>query len=174
MELLKKNSLILWQRNHLIWLLKKKRYGNKELLKGLTDLDNRNHKILDQAAEAKRQQEESKQKEEQLTQKWVNFQDQFNNSLQSLYTNIESSIKGMANEQTLDTNEEKKIYSPESVTAKQAQKLLKDKKNIVILTGPGVSVASQIPTFKENKELWMKDLKYCNTVGEILTSRYFK
>jgi NAD-dependent SIR2 family protein deacetylase len=55
----------------------------------------------------------------------------------------------------------------------KASKLLQGKKNIVILTGAGLSAGSGIPTFRGNDGLWTKKYKYCDTPEELATKEFF-
>lgn len=55
-----------------------------------------------------------------------------------------------------------------------ASKLLKHKRNIIILTGAGLSAASGIPTFRGNDGLWTKKYKYCDRAEDFATRRNFE
>ncbi len=56
------------------------------------------------------------------------------------------------NSQSVD--ESKLRHKPLQTTAKDAVKYLKGKKNIMILTGAGLSAASGIPTFRGANGFW--------------------
>lgn len=58
--------------------------------------------------------------------------------------------------------------------ASDAGKLLKGWKNIIILTGAGLSAASGIPTFRGNNGLWTKKYKNCEKPEDLATLKYFK
>lgn len=65
-------------------------------------------------------------------------------------------------------------YKPEKKTAEEASQLLKDKKNIIILTGAGLSAASGIPTFRGNGGLWTKKYKFWDKPEDMATKKFFR
>ena len=63
---------------------------------------------------------------------------------------------------------------PIKVSSKEAAHYLKDCKNIMILTGAGLSAASGIPTFRGDNGFWTKSYDGENDPEKILTMAYFK
>lgn len=48
-------------------------------------------------------------------------------------------------------------FEPNRADAKRVANMLKDKKNILVLTGAGMSAASGIPTFRGANGFWKKE-----------------
>lgn len=59
------------------------------------------------------------------------------------------------------------------MNAKEAAKYLKDCKNIMILTGAGLSAASGIPTFRGDNGFWTKTYDNYSDPTDILTQECF-
>ena len=93
--------------------------------------------------------------------------------MKSLVGKITESFEGGGLQQSLESIKEESKYSPQKMTATEAGKLLKDKKNVIILTGAGLSAASGIPTFRGNNGLWTKKYKHCETPEDLATFRFF-
>ena len=64
-------------------------------------------------------------------------------------------------------------YVPEVMTSTEASKLLKDKRNVIILTGAGLSAASGIPTFRGAGGFWTKKYEHCESPEDLATRRFF-
>jgi len=62
---------------------------------------------------------------------------------------------------------------PQEVSAKDAAKYLVGKKNIMIVTGAGLSAASGIPTFRGDNGFWSRSYGGVTDPTEILTGRFF-
>lgn len=62
---------------------------------------------------------------------------------------------------------------PAKVTGKEAAKFLLGKKNVMILTGAGISAASGIPTFRGDNGFWSKSYGEETDPMKILTLSYF-
>jgi hypothetical protein len=64
-------------------------------------------------------------------------------------------------------------HRPAKVTAEQAAKYLVGKKNIMIVTGAGVSAASGIPTFRGDNGFWSRSYGGVTDPTQILTNTFF-
>ena len=76
--------------------------------------------------------------------------------MKSLVDKIAEGLEGGALQTNLDHIQEKSQFTPQIMKTEEAGKLLKDKKNVIILTGAGLSASSGIPTFRGNDGLWTK------------------
>ena len=65
-------------------------------------------------------------------------------------------------------------YQPKLCTPKEAAQYMVGKKNIVIVTGAGLSAASGIPTFRGDNGFWKQSYGGVTDPTEILTYRFFK
>ena len=146
----------------------------KETLRRVKETTKNSEKILQMAAETRRLNEESMKETQKLEERWKEFQDKFDKSMKILVEKIADNFNGLGVENSLKEIGEKSRFKPQKLTAKKAGKLLKDKKNVVILTGAGLSAASGIPTFRGNDGLWTKKYKHCTSPEDLATLRYFK
>lgn len=64
-------------------------------------------------------------------------------------------------------------HKPRNVTPEEAATFLVGKKNILVLTGAGVSAASGIPTFRGDNGFWSRSYGGITDPTEILTTRFF-
>jgi NAD-dependent deacetylase len=64
-------------------------------------------------------------------------------------------------------------HKPEDITPKSAGELLKGKKRVLIITGAGISAASNIPTFRGDDGIWTKKYKHCKSPQELATWEFF-
>ena len=62
---------------------------------------------------------------------------------------------------------------PQHADPKEAAKHLVGKKNIMIITGAGLSAASGIPTFRGDNGFWSRSYGGITDPTEILTYRFF-
>ena len=146
----------------------------KETLRQVTETTNKTNEMLQRAEEAKKRSQESIKETEKLDQKWKEFQDKFDQSMKSLVDKIAEGFDGGSIQTNLDYIQENSKYTPQIMTAKEAGKLLKDKKNVIILTGAGLSAASGIPTFRGNDGLWTKKYKHCKSPEDLATLNFFR
>ena len=118
-----------------------------------------------------------------LQKQWQEFQDNFDNAMKSLIGRISEGFEGIfiflslnleIGGNSMSVIEEESKYSPQKMAASTASELLKDKKNIVILTGAGLSAASGIPTFRGNDGLWTKKYKFCDKPEDLATLSFFE
>lgn len=66
-------------------------------------------------------------------------------------------------------------FKPQTMSAFEAGQQLQDKRKILILTGAGISAASNIPTFRGTKDsIWEQKYKYCKSPQELATNKFFK
>ena len=144
-----------------------------ETLRRVNETTDDTWKLLKSSAETRRITEESMKDTKKLEQKWKEYQDKFDLSMRTLVDRISQSISDGDLHKDLEYLKEESKYSPVKMTAVKAGKLLKDKKNIIILTGAGLSAASGIPTFRGNDGLWTKKYKYCDTPQDLATLKFF-
>jgi Sir2 family len=64
-------------------------------------------------------------------------------------------------------------HKPIKCTPVEAAKYLVGKKNVMIVTGAGVSAASGIPTFRGDNGFWSRSYGGVTDPTEILTNRFF-
>jgi NAD-dependent deacetylase len=60
------------------------------------------------------------------------------------------------------------------MTPAEAAKLMVDKKNVIILTGAGLSVSGGVPTFRGMNGLWTREYAYAKNPEDICTKKFFK
>ena len=65
-------------------------------------------------------------------------------------------------------------HKPKLTTPKEAAQYMVGKKNVVILTGAGLSAASGIPTFRGDNGFWKQSYGGITDPMEILTYKFFK
>ena len=55
-------------------------------------------------------------------------------------------------------------HQPETTTSFEAGQRLQGKKKVLIITGAGISAASNIPTFRGSSDsIWKQKYKYCSS-----------
>ena len=64
-------------------------------------------------------------------------------------------------------------HKPQKVSAEEAAKYLVGKKNIMIITGAGLSAASGIPTFRGDNGFWSRSYGGVTDPTQVLTYKFF-
>jgi len=135
-----------------------------EALKSLTNSRKLIQETLDSSAKVLKRNQKTLSASEELEKKWQEFQDSFKQMTTQLISNIaanlhaeqrnlkqhgeqpEFSLEGLSFQET--------IYEHEPIKIPQAVKEIQKAKQIVVLTGAGVSVSSGIPTYRGNDGIW--------------------
>ena len=91
--------------------------------------------------------------------------------MQNLVSKIQDSMIGSDPWQKIkDTTK----FQVTQITPPEILPLLSDKKKVMILTGAGISAASNIPTFRGSKGIWKQKYKFCDTPEELATRKFFE
>ncbi|CAI2366975.1 unnamed protein product [Moneuplotes crassus] len=146
-----------------------KEIWKEEVLRSVAETRKKCQETLENSEKTRAKLRETEKASDEFEKKWQDFQDKFSETLSALATNIGSSIG-----KSVGGVFKKPEYEPKKMSPEDASELLKDKRNIVILTGAGLSAASGIPTFRGNDGLWTKKYKYCETPEELATLKFFK
>lgn len=150
-----------------------KEIWRKEVLARCAATTKRCNETLAKSHETKKIMEDTEASSKRLEDKWQEFQDTFKRTMQAIVGKIGEGIGTLVDVNQMDQIKELSKFSPKKMTALKAGKLLKNKKNVVILTGAGLSAASGIPTFRGNDGLWTKKYKNCTKPEDIATLSYF-
>ncbi|CAI2367712.1 unnamed protein product [Moneuplotes crassus] len=141
-----------------------------QVLKSLDETTRKCDETLKKTKESKKILDESLSQSENLSEKWKSYENRFNHAMKNLVLQIGKQMVLTP----LEPIKEEPAYEPEKMSPLDASKLLKHKRNIIILTGAGLSAASGIPTFRGNDGLWTKKYKYCDSAEDFATLRNFK
>ncbi|CAI2367360.1 unnamed protein product [Moneuplotes crassus] len=136
-----------------------------EVLRSVAETTVKCREILSNVEKTKVKLRDTEKVGAEFEKKWQHFQDKFDKTLGTSATKLDCSVKKSI---------EGVLKKPKKMSPEDASGLLKEKNNIVILTGASLSAASGIPTFRGNDGLWTKKYKYCETPEELATLKFFK
>ena len=123
------------------------------------------------ATEKPAQQEEEKSYQistSDLDRKFKEFEDMFRQMNIAMGEKLRQAFAGGKK------NADQYTHQPKLCSPHEAAKEMVGKKNIVIITGAGLSAASGIPTFRGDNGFWKQSYGGVTDPMEILTYRFFK